>query len=480
MAKIKLTGDTKDAQEKLKRLRDELKHLDSDLKKPRRVNMQSSSIRGGSGRSGSGGSIGHSQGGYGGYSGRGGNFVQGGKSNSGMGAAAGAYKGFAVGGAIGGLVGAALGSILENLAGAITGTVGGLTRMVTGIGDLGSAIEKFNKVAEIAAEPSKESANRAAELDKLHDRARRHNATTAEETVYSKAARGIAGEQFDEVFERFEDVLHKATSGKESEMTEAWGMLKGTGITYDSIRNESVWANFEKMLMAYHNAGLDGDNELEAGVQQIFERKGMGVIKAFGDGSELRHDADIGLKEYASRVAPHEEEVLKAQRFAEVMNMRADIADLGVHADTANYIEQEARSNYETAAAGHGVLTSNQGDQLMAGLGLLNHSGASILHDISRNSIIGGQYLNSDFKGEERDRARESEMSGHGRTLSINGNNITSFNPAYDPNRFNADFGRNSREMIDALRYNAEKTSEMNITLKGVNINTGSSSATFQ
>lgn len=479
MAKIKLTGDTKDAQEKLKRLRNELKHLDSDLKKPRKVNVQTSGVRGGSGRGGS--STSHGGGNWG--SSRGSYHQQTGgaqRGSSGFGTAAGAYKGFVMGGAIGGVVGAAFGSILENLSGAITGTVGGLTRMVTGIGDLGGAIEKFNRVAEIAAEPSKEAANRAAELDKLHDRARRHNATTAEEIAYSKAAKGIAGEEFEQIFERFEDVLHKATSGKTSEMTEAWGILKGTGITYQSIQNESTWSNFEKLLSAYHAAGADGKNELEANVQQIFEKKGMGVFKAFGDGAELRHDAEIGLKEYAVRVAPHEQDVLKAQRFAEVMQMRADIADLGVHADTPNYIEQEARSVYETAAAGHGMLSSNQLDQMMSAFGLALHGGASILHDLSRNSIIGGKYINPDLTGTDRDKAREAELQGNGRTLSVDGKEVLGFNPGYDPTRFNSSFDRNSREMIDALRYNAEKTSEMNHTLKGININTGSSSATFQ
>lgn len=478
MAKIKLTGDTKDAQEKLKQLRNELKHLDADLKKPRKVNMQGSSVRG-SGRGSSGSSGGYATGGYAGYSGRSMNILPNHSEKSGMGAAAGAYKGFAIGGAVGGVVGAALGSVLENLTGAIMGTVGGLTRMVTGIGDLGGAIEKFNKVAEIASEPSKEAAKRGAELDRLNDQAKRHNATTAEEVAYSKAAKGIGGERFDEVFERFEDVLHKATSGKVSEMDEAWGLLKGTGITFETIQNESVWSNFERMLSAYAAAGADGHNELEMPLQQIFEKKGMGVIKAFGDGSELRHDAEIGLKEYATRVAPYEEQTLKAQRFAEVMNMRADIADLGVHADTNNYIEQEARSNYETAAAGHAALSSNQLDQLSGGLGLLMHAGASIFHDLTRNSILGGNYLNSDYTGSKRDMAQESEMQGYGRTLTLDGPNVTSFNTAFDPNRFNSNFDRNSREMIEALRYNAEKTSEMNSTLRGVNINTGTT-PTFQ
>ena len=481
MAKIKLTGDTKDAQDKLKRLRDELKHLDADLKKPRKVNVQTSGIRGGSGR---GGSTSHGGGNW--NRGTGTGHIQpshqagGAHRSSGIGTAAGAYKGFAMGGAVGGAVGAILGSLLESLTGAIMGTVGGLTRMITGIGDLGGAIEKFNRVAEIAAEPSKEAASRASELDRLHDQARRHNATTAEEIVYSKAAQGIGGEQFQEVFERFEEVLHRATSGKVSEMTEAWGILRGTGITFDSIQNQSTWANFERLLAAYHNAGLDGDNELEEAVQQIFEKRGMGVIRAFGDGTELRHDANIGLQEYAVRVAPHEQEMLSAQRFAEVMQMRAAIADLGAHADTPNYVEQEARSVYETAAAGHGVLASHQGDQLMATAGLLLHGGASVLHDLSRNSIIGGQHFNKDLEGKDREKARESEMQGHGRTTDVQGNDISSFNPAYDPNRFNVEFGRNTRDMIEALRYNAEKTSEMNHTLKGININAGSSSTTFQ
>ena len=135
MAKLKIKGDTKDAQQKIKQLAKDVKKLHDQAQKPIRPNAQ----------------IGRSN--------------IGNRTN---------LKGFAVGGAVSGLTHTAASKGIDLTSMAIEKFGLSLLRMGTGISGLNAKIEKYNEAIAVFQDPEKEALKRGDTLDAWDDQKRSH------------------------------------------------------------------------------------------------------------------------------------------------------------------------------------------------------------------------------------------------------------------------------------------------------------------
>ena len=326
MAKVKITGDTRDAQQKVTKLRKEVERLDREAKKPKKINVQ--------GRGGITGALGKVGGGIGGaLQVAGGNlisqFIQG-------------LKQYipAVLRVVSGSLGKALG--LEELEKAVT-------KVTPKIKNLVDVIETFGN-------PGEEALNRADRIDALDDERRSHNSKSlAEEYAYSKAFSNIAGVNGTQIVDRLQSLIDMATSGNISEMEKAWGQLRGFGVTYSDLEKGSTWEVLVKMLAAYRRAGLDGQNELEPALQQIVGKRQMAAIRKIGDGVELREQAQLLEKEFNTRIQD-QQRILEEASKSEVTRAIADIQSMAIPTEGLHYINDEANSQLSLATLKTGMI----------------------------------------------------------------------------------------------------------------------------
>lgn len=228
MAKVKITGDTKDAQQKVQKLRKEVERLDKEAKKPKKVTVTTGGVTGGvqQGRLSKWGHAGATA----------------------MGTLAGNIWTQAIQAII--TYAPAVGRLLG--AGISDGAQQGVVKA-------GAALRRLFAGIEVYGNPASEALSRADKLDALDDERRSHNsASNAEEFAYSRAFTNVAGVNGQQVVDRLQSYLDMATSGVSSEMDKAWKILSGFGVTFEDIQKGSTWQVMSKMLAAYHAAGLDG------------------------------------------------------------------------------------------------------------------------------------------------------------------------------------------------------------------------------
>lgn len=334
-AEVKLTANTRDAQQKIQRLRKEVDKLDKEAKKPKTINVRSNGKIGGtSGGSGSGiGSIAS------------GNLI------------ADAIKSFlkqyipAVVRLGGGLLGKSFG--LEELEKSIT-------RITPKIRSLFDALDTFGR-------PGEEALSRADRLDALDDERRSHNSQSlAEEYAYSRAFTNIAGVNGSQIVDKVQALLDMATSGSISEMDRAWKLLNGFGISYEDIQNGSTWQVLHKMIEAYAAAGADGENELEPNMQQIVGKRQVAAVRKIGDGTELAAQAAELTQEFNERIQ-HQQRILEEAAISEVTRARAEIQGMVIPEEGLHYINDEANNQLSTEKLKTGMLgdTGTAGEAVM-------------------------------------------------------------------------------------------------------------------
>lgn len=346
MAEVKLTGNTRDAQQKIQKLRREVQQLDREAKKPKNVNVQGKGFFGKMG--------GTMKGGTSALAVAGGNIIS--QIIQGMLTYIPALVRLG-----GGLLGKSLG--LHELERAVT-------KVTPKIRNLVAAIETFSN-------PGEEALTRADKLDALDDERRSHNSRSlAEEYAYSKAFSNIAGVNGTQIVDRLQAVLDMATSGNVGEMEKAWGQLQGFGITYDDIQNKSTWQVLAKMLKAYGRAGADGNNELEPAMQQIVGKRQLAAVRKIGDGKELEAQARTLRTEFDTRIQ-NPDKILTEAAKSEVTRAIAEIQGMAVPTEGLHYINDEANTQLSLATLKTGMI----GDVGTAGQALLD-LGSEMYEDI--------------------------------------------------------------------------------------------------
>ena len=299
-AEVKITANTRDAQQKIQRLKKEVDNLDKLAKKPKTINVK------GNGK-------------LGGVAGAAGSAIGAGAVATGN-LIADAIKGFikqyipSVARLSAGLLGKGFG--LQELERAVT-------RITPKFRSLMDALDTFGN-------PGTEALDRADRIDALDDERRSHNSQTlAEEYAYSKAFSNIAGVNGSQLVDRVQSLLDMATSGSISEMDRAWKQLNGFGVTYEDIQKGSTWQVLQKMLAAYAAAGADGENELEPNMQQIVGKRQMAAVRKIGDGTELAQQTADLVKEFNERIQ-NQQEILRYAAQSEVTRAVADIESMAV------------------------------------------------------------------------------------------------------------------------------------------------------
>lgn len=325
-AEVKITANTRDAQQKIQRLKKEVDNLDKAAKKPKTINVK------GNGK-------------LGGVAGAAGSAIGAGAVATGN-LIADAIKGFikqyipSVARLSAGLLGKGFG--LQELERAVT-------RITPKFRSLMDALDTFGN-------PGTEALDRADRIDALDDERRSHNSQSlAEEYAYSRAFSNIAGVNGSQLVDRVQSLLDMATSGSISEMDRAWKQLDGFGITYEDIQQGSTWQVLQKMLAAYAAAGADGENELEPNMQQIVGKRQMAAVRKIGDGSELAQQAAELTQEFNERIQ-NQQEILREAAQSEVTRAKADIQNMAIPEEGLHYINDEADNQLSTAELKTGMI----------------------------------------------------------------------------------------------------------------------------
>jgi hypothetical protein len=270
-ATVKIKGDVQDAQNKIKKLRQEVDRLEREARKPKKVNVQTPSIMSAftssfAGSSGAAKNAAH----YGSLIRMGGKGI-----------------GLAASTAVGTFLGSAIGEVVS----ALKAFAPAILRASTGVTNVGMRLKKFMTVIETYSHPQDESVRRANTIDAIDDERRNHNTSKlSEEAAFTEAWEEVAGASARTMLDRLHSVIGSARSGVWSEMEEAWKLLENFGITNQDL-NKSVWEVMAQMLQAYSEAGADGKNELEPYMKRIFGDRNMGVVRKAGDGQEFLQKA---------------------------------------------------------------------------------------------------------------------------------------------------------------------------------------------
>lgn len=325
-AEVKITANTRDAQQKIQRLKKEVDNLDKLAKKPKTINV---------------------------------------KGNGKLGGVAGA-TGSAIGAgavATGNLIADAIKGFIKQYIPSVARLSAGLLGKGFGLQELERAVTritpKFRSLMDALdtfGNPGTEAIDRADRIDALDDERRSHNSQSlAEEYAYSKAFSNIAGVNGTQLVDRVQSLLDMATSGSISEMDRAWRQLDGFGVTYEDIQKGSTWQVLQKMLSAYAAAGADGDNELEPNMQQIVGKRQMAAVRKIGDGTELAQQAAELTQEFNERIQ-NQQEILREAAQSEVTRAKADIQNMAIPEEGLHYINDEADNQLSTAELKTGMI----------------------------------------------------------------------------------------------------------------------------
>lgn len=341
MAKIKIQGDTKDAQAKIRALAKDLDKLEQKAKKPIKPNVKGTAKSSVSANEKA--------------------MAYQGKSNNRF-AKKDVYPTSIRSNAIGTTIGGGLLKVIDLVVGSGIELGKAFTRLGTGVSGLGSKLEKFQNALEIYNEPQKEALSRADKIDALDDERRSHNTkTNAEEFGWSRAFANIGGANGQAVVDKLQSYLDMATSGKMDEMDQAWKNLNPMGISWTDIEKGNTWEVFAKMLKAYAEAGKDGVNELEPAFQQIFGKRQMGIIRKMGDGSELTQQASLLKTEYDKSISPNESKILDAASQSEIIRSQAEIHSMAIPKSGIKYVIEGAQHQLDSAKLNEEMLGDNAG-----------------------------------------------------------------------------------------------------------------------
>ena len=330
MAVVKITGDTRDAQSKVQRLRKEVDRLDKECKRPKKVKID-------------------------------------GKATFGQ-----VFKGAALGsfvGTVGGKLATTLQGIITQNLPAVFNLLGDmLGKQIKGsFIDIQLSWRKFKDLLPVYSNQSEEALKRGDSLDALDDQRRSHNSKDiAEQFAYNTAFSNIAGVNGGALIDRIQSVLDMATSGNMTEMDKAWKMLGGFGVTWQDIQKKSTWAIAQQMFKAYHAAGADGSNELQWGMQQIVGRRAMGAVRKIGDGSQMGQQAAQYMTEFRKRL-PNPQKLLEIVGESEFIRGLAALEQLIVPQNAHSFITKQANNQLSTQRDITDMLSGQKGGWTILG-----------------------------------------------------------------------------------------------------------------
>ena len=476
MAKIKITADTKDAQNKIKQLSKDLENTRKKAEKPLNVKASVNSSLAPKKKTTSGDVVTTK------LSGTSGNGVN--------------VKGNILNGMVSGLASGGIGLLMQNAPVVISALGLAIDKVTNNVFNLQGAFESLKKQMEfldVIDKPGQTALTRGDSLDALDDERRSNNtASIGDEKAWRESFTKMTGVNADQLLQRGKSFFDMATSGNMEEMEKAWKILAPTGITFSDLQNNSTWENLLKLIEAYHKAGEDGMNELEPIMQEIFGRRGMAAIRKAGDGASIRSDFAELRQTYAEYVEPNEQAVLAATDAAEMTRAKASIIDLGLPAGGERFIAQGANDILDVAQRRYAFLGGDR-DRLISELNpdaAEASSEDSTLKEESKNKnsvSISDTY--ADYRVPPRSKpfytpAKEPEYEGlfHWNEKRLPNGDIqyTSFDPVGQTKRmwenlFSANTNdQNTQNLIKVLERNATTTEHLNTTMQQLNGNSTS------
>ena len=266
MAKFKIHADTKDAQAKIKDLQKQVRILEREAGKKKRVNMQSGFLSGGIQKVG----------------------------------AASVAMGSFVGGIGANLVSSAF-SKLVNVLGAVIPLI---LKFGFGFKNLVGMANKWTKALEAATNAPEHALAAADRLDALDDERRAHgNKTLGDEYAWDRAFKDVAGDAFkNQLIQRIENLKLTALGGDEESMRILSQLdemrLENLGpqsnqIAVPTARIGSRLAElsthelFAEILDIYNKRKASGDYSTADVLEKLIGARGMGVVSKLGDTAAL-------------------------------------------------------------------------------------------------------------------------------------------------------------------------------------------------
>lgn len=266
MAKFKIQADTKDAQAKIKDLQKQVRILEREAGKKKRVNMQSGFLSGGIQKVG----------------------------------AASVAMGSFVGGIGANLVSSAF-SKLVNVLGAVIPLI---LKFGFGFKNLVGMANKWTKALEAASNAPEHALAAADRLDALDDERRAHgNKTLGDEYAWDRAFKDVAGDAFkNQLMQRIENLKLTALGGDEESMRILSQLdemrLENLGPQSDQIAvptarigsrlaELSTHELFAEILDIYNKRKASGDFSTTDVLEKLIGARGMGVVSKLGDTNAL-------------------------------------------------------------------------------------------------------------------------------------------------------------------------------------------------
>lgn len=391
MAQIKLTANTRDAQQKIKQLRIDVERLDKDCKKPRKITVGSTSV--------------------GGRGAAGGNISVGGKNLGGVLKNGGKAVGAGASTFLGTFVGSALGQVVSGL----IAFAPAITRATSGITGVGMRLKKFMTVLETYGNPQQEAVKRANSIDALDDERRAHGSRSlAEEAAYTQAFTDTAGTAAPMLLQKIMQLVGGAKSGVYSEMLDSWATLDKFGIKQEDLQLP-IWEIMAKILKAYSAAGQDGMNELQPIMQKIFGNRYMAVIRKLGDGTSFLSAADVYKKEASDSIG-NQETVLGTAAAVQRQQGLAAMQNYGLPDEAHKFALQGAENVYNTARLQRAMMGANATEELKPLFDEVVGDGMNLVGQAKGIPLLGG--LISQFLPDEDKPSTDTNTADTNTTLA--------------------------------------------------------------
>ena len=329
MAVVSIKGDTKDAEKKIKALKQDIDNLDKAARKPKKVNVQTKAI-GTSGIS-----------------------AQAGLSSKALGMAV------AGGTMVGGLAASALTKLVNVLSSAIPA----LLKFGLGIDNVTGLMSKWGKALEAYSNAPEHALQRADNMDALDDERRAHNnKTLAEEYAWNEAFTNVGGSEFkNQILTRVQSLVEQALGGDVTALDTISKLDRITGTTFSPTRGEeineyalqshlgelSTHEIVAEILKNYHNAKESGDYSNVDAIEKLFGRRGMAVVNKLSDIADVERQKDLYVQKW-NETHTNEQEIMAQAAKAEEIRSLGKVYQYGVPEGGEKNIETGALNQAET------------------------------------------------------------------------------------------------------------------------------------
>ena len=329
MAVVSIKGDTKDAEKKIKALKQDIDNLDKAARKPKKVNVQTKAI-GTSGIS----------------------------AHAGLGSMS---LGMAVAG--GTMVGGLAASALTKLVNVLSGAIPALLKFGLGIDNVTGLMSKWGKALEAYSNAPEHALQRADNMDALDDERRAHNnRTLAEEYAWNEAFSNVGGSEFkNQILTRVQSLVEQALGGDVTALDTISKLDRVTGTTFSPTRGEeineyalqshlgelSTHEIVAEILKNYHNAKETGDYSNVDAIEKLFGRRGMAVVNKLSDIADVERQKDLYVQKW-NETHTNEQEIMAQAAKAEEIRSLGKVYQYGVPEGGEKNIETGALNQAET------------------------------------------------------------------------------------------------------------------------------------